>query len=82
MFLPLMLMPVIMQTDLQKNAYKGQSCQRKAIITSVFEQFLKKLFHFLKIFLNLVTVNNPEFSVIFESHGEVIWRGSRTLIVA
>jgi len=71
-----------MQPDLQKYVYKGQSCQRNAIIISVFEQCLTKLFHFLKIFLNLVTVNNPVFPDIFESHGEVIWRGSKTLVVA
>jgi hypothetical protein len=54
----------------------GEKClqrpnfQRNAIIISVFEQCLAKLFHFLKIFLNLVTVNNSEFPVIFESHGK------------
>jgi hypothetical protein len=48
----------------------------------VFEQCLRKLFHFLKIFLNIVTVNNPELPIIFESHGEVIWRGRKTLVVA
>jgi hypothetical protein len=49
---------------------------------SVFEQCLTNLFHFLKIFVNLVTVNNPEFPVMFDIHGEVIWRGSKTLVVA
>jgi hypothetical protein len=43
---------------------------------------MKKLFQFLKIFVNLMTVNNPEFPVIFGSHGEVIWLGSKTLVVA
>jgi len=77
-----MLMQVVMQTDLQKSAYKGQSCQRIAVTISVSEQCLTKLFHLLKIFLNIVAVNIPELPIIFESHGEVTWRGSKTLVLA
>jgi len=65
-----MLMPVIMQTDLQKSAYKGQSCQRIAITISAFEQCLTKLFQRLNIILNIMTVNKPELPIIFEATGK------------